>query len=260
MLTKDMKRLRNEIDTITDGRARFIKDLTRDRKERRNSVGAMMAGFRDTHSEMAREMRSRLMDESKDRRDTVAAMMADSHTYLTKTAKRMQAQRRDFMAALGDETKRRSDSVAAMMAGFRDTRAEIARETSEELLNFVSGVKDSVGELKEAVANLQQDFAADIAGARQAFFGFGPEAKIASPPVPRAEPQPQEDVPEEVIPDDLTRIRGIGSRLQEHLNDVGIYTFAQLASSTPQYLHQHLGDLSRRANVKGWIEQAKILA
>jgi len=60
----------------------------------------------------------------------------------------------------------------------------------------------------------------------------------------------------EAAPDDLTAIRGIGPGMKAHLNQAGIYTFAQIAHSTPDALRELLGDASRLAKVEMWIEQA----
>lgn len=48
-----------------------------------------------------------------------------------------------------------------------------------------------------------------------------------------ASPATARNIREEVAPDDLTAIRGIGAGMQRHLNKIGIYTYAQLAASTP---------------------------
>ena len=63
-----------------------------------------------------------------------------------------------------------------------------------------------------------------------------------------------------MAPDDLTAIRGIGAGMQRHLNEAGIYTYAQLAASTPAELQRALGDVGRLAKVETWIDQARDLA
>jgi predicted flap endonuclease-1-like 5' DNA nuclease len=64
----------------------------------------------------------------------------------------------------------------------------------------------------------------------------------------------------EGLPEDLAAIRGIGSGMQRRLNQAGIYTYAQLAGSTPEELRQLLGEATRLAKVEEWIEQARELA
>ena len=264
MLTEDMKRLRNTMGSMRDARGRLSRDLRRGGKERSDTVAAMMSGFHAELSQRAKTMRAEhrhfmlaLGGEAKRRRETVAAMLAGFRADVSQKATTMRETHREFMASLGSEARRRRHTTATMMTRFHDARIDMARETSTQLLDFMSGIKGSVGELRQAVANLRGDLAADIAGARQAF--LGPVARTVSPPAPREpEPQPQED--ELTVPDDLTRIQGIGPRLGERLNDVGIFTFGQLAGNTPQDLRRLLGHLARRGNLEQWIEQARALA
>jgi predicted flap endonuclease-1-like 5' DNA nuclease len=57
--------------------------------------------------------------------------------------------------------------------------------------------------------------------------------------------------------DDLTVIRGIGARVQQLLNEGGIYTIRQLAGSVPDDVRRALGETARLANVEDWITQAE---
>ena len=81
-----------------------------------------------------------------------------------------------------------------------------------------------------------------------------PPVKVAPPP------EPTITVREEVIPDDLIVIRGIGASMEERLNRHGIVTYAQLAEASPAELEAMLGNAARLANVEEWIAQAKELA
>ncbi|MBU0492967.1 MAG: hypothetical protein KKB13_14060, partial [Chloroflexi bacterium] len=85
--------------------------------------------------------------------------------------------------------------------------------------------------------------------------------KKAAPPPPPAEPAVVAPPSKAGVRDDFTVIRGIGPGMQRLLNqDGGIYTFAQLAHSSPDALRQILGDGGRLAQVEKWIEQARQLA
>lgn len=68
---------------------------------------------------------------------------------------------------------------------------------------------------------------------------------------------------EEVDKDDLTLIDGVGPFLEKQLNDLGIYTFAQLASveerRVPE-LTRAIGHIPGRIERDKWIEQAQQLA
>ena len=233
-LTEDMTNLRGEIDALHNGRVEFIAGL-------KQNVFELKAGFNSNHAEMAAKLRDDL-DE--------------------------------FVSELKND-------VVELKAGFNSNHAEMAGELRDGLETFVS-------DLKGSVADLRQEAADDIAGAHKAWFGPSPaepkvivetRARAVDKEEPRAaeEPQRQEDedeaeeeaesleaeeagTAEEVIPDDLTVITGIGLTRKGQLNEAGYYTFAQLAQSTPQKLREILGESARSANLENWIEQAKDLA
>ena len=61
--------------------------------------------------------------------------------------------------------------------------------------------------------------------------------------------------------DDLTAIAGIVRLYQWKLYDAGISTYEQLASTTPERLHEILETTTwREIDPASWIEQAKVLA
>jgi len=64
------------------------------------------------------------------------------------------------------------DAVSGMQAGFRNAHAEMARKTKAERVGFVSS-------LKKTVFGMRTEFATDLAGARQAWFGPPPAERMA---------------------------------------------------------------------------------
>lgn len=67
--------------------------------------------------------------------------------------------------------------------------------------------------------------------------------------------------PVEGAPDDLTLIGGIGPRIQEVLNSLGIYHYDQIADWKPEniaWIDDHL-NFSGRVKREGWVEQAAVL-
>ncbi|MEP9359344.1 helix-hairpin-helix domain-containing protein [Sphingomonas sp. KR3-1] len=77
------------------------------------------------------------------------------------------------------------------------------------------------------------------------------------------EPAPVAPAPAAPATDELTRMKGVGPRLAEKLNSVGITSFAQLAALTPEEadaLDAKLGDFQGRIHRDRWIEQAGFLA
>ncbi|MFH2218410.1 MAG: helix-hairpin-helix domain-containing protein [Pseudomonadota bacterium] len=266
-LTDDMTRLRGEVDALRNMRGAFIDDLKAD-------VTDMQSGFRNNHAEMARGLRGDLVTFVSGLENSVAEMKAGFNEDHAEMA-------RNLKDALGTFVSGLKGDVSAMKAGFNEDHAEMARNLRDALGTFVSGLKDTVGGMRKEVAD-------DIAGARQAWSGPLPaEPKVivetrvraVDKEEPRAaeEPQRQEDedeaeaeagsleaeeagTAEEVIPDDLTVISGIGPARQGQLNEAGYYTFAQLAESTPEKLREILGGSARSANVENWIEDARDLA
>jgi predicted flap endonuclease-1-like 5' DNA nuclease len=98
-------------------------------------------------------------------------------------------------------------------------------------------------------------------------------------PVPAAAPEPAEAAPAPVetappppapepaaapaAADDLSRIKGLGPKLQKLLPELGITTFAQIAALTEADLAEldsKLGAFAGRPAKDNWVEQAKFLA
>lgn len=101
---------------------------------------------------------------------------------------------------------------------------------------------------------------ADEPIAAAASLDASPASLAASEPVtePAAEP-----VPTAAGTDDLTRMKGVGPKLAQRLNEAGITSFAQLAALTPadaEALDAQLGDFRGRIHRDRWIEQASFLA
>jgi predicted flap endonuclease-1-like 5' DNA nuclease len=97
-----------------------------------------------------------------------------------------------------------------------------------------------------------------------------PKAQVspAEAPAP-AEPTMQVEVseaeapapPKPVEPDDLRRIEGIGPKISDVLQDAGITTFAQLATTETDRLREILSEGGIRiANPGTWPEQARLAA
>jgi len=265
--------------TMKEGLSAFVSDLKdmaqngyegrrAEIEERIRNLGKTMAEFRSNHAEMAWKSRDDLATFISDLENSVVEMMEgirDAH-------EKMASEQRETLNA--NEAQRKQEAQDS----YEERRSEIA-------------------ERKKTVLGLLQEVADDIAGARQAWSGPLPaEPKVivdtrvraVDKEEPRAveEPQRQEDedeaeeeaesleaeeeaesleaeeagTAEEVIPDDLTVITGIGPMRQSQLNEAGYYTFAQLAQSNPEKLQKVLGESARSANVENWIEEAGDLA
>ncbi len=80
-------------------------------------------------------------------------------------------------------------------------------------------------------------------------------AAQAAPPVPSAAPSSGED--------DLKRIKGVGPKLEKLLKELGISTYAQIASWSEADIDRidaQLGNFQGRIRRDSWTEQAKFLA
>jgi predicted flap endonuclease-1-like 5' DNA nuclease len=105
--------------------------------------------------------------------------------------------------------------------------------------------------------------AAVIVGLYLLFSGGQPAAPVtaveAEAPAP-VEPAPV--APEMVAPDDLTRIEGVGPRLQGILYEAGITTFAEMAGEPPERLTDIVKNAGFAApfDASSWPRQAELAA
>jgi hypothetical protein len=76
----------------------------------------------------------------------------------------LRSERRFLMRDLARGTKELKAGVAVMQAGFRDAHAEMAG-------NAKAGREAFVSSLRSTVSGMRKEFADDLAGARQAWFG-----------------------------------------------------------------------------------------
>ena len=85
------------------------------------------------------------------------------------------------------------------------------------------------------------------------------ETRVAEPVI--AEPAPTPKRKKVVKPDDLTRLEGIGPKVNQVLKKAGITTFAQLANAEIPKVREALDMAGYRfMDPAGWIEQAKLAA
>jgi len=90
--------------------------------------------------------------------------------------------------------------------------------------------------------------------------GYQP-VSMPEPVLPEAEVPPEPEPTAEVVPDDLTRIEGIGPKISGVLQAAGITTFGQLADTEVDQLQQVLRDANvRLAHPGTWPEQAALAA
>ena len=94
----------------------------------------------------------------------------------------------------------------------------------------------------------------------------GTQAAAEASPAPAEGPGEKPatlDAPREGGKDDLKRIRGVGPKLEDMLNDMGFYHFDQIAAWGPQevaWVDQNLQGFKGRVSRDGWVAQARTLA
>jgi NADH-quinone oxidoreductase subunit E len=82
-------------------------------------------------------------------------------------------------------------------------------------------------------------------------------------PVATAKRPERLDAPRGGTADDLKRIKGIGPKLEDLLNNLGYYHFDQIAAWTPEeiaWVDTNIEDFRGRATRDDWVGQARLLA
>jgi hypothetical protein len=176
--------------------------------------------------------------------------------------------------------------VSQMKKGFRQSRKEMAQKTKHDLTAFTADVRSFVSDLKSDASRMQEGFRSSfndmartgrsergkfVADLRKSV-GRLREGLLSeltairrmwsspTPIQPAAKEKSSEEQSQEISPDDLTKISGIGPGIQIRLNQAGIYTYAQLARSTYEELRRALGKFAQLADTYDWIGQARNLS
>lgn len=125
-------------------------------------------------------------------------------------------------------------------------------EVSEHVTEEVADEADFVATEIEHVVEDSSRVAAELADQAQAPAGQAllPEDFVAPKRIDRPE-----------VADDLKMIAGIGPKLEKALNDLGVWTFAQIADWSPAEIAWVDDYLSFKGRIErdGWIEQAAAL-
>ena len=222
-----------------------------------------------------RKLGESILTAQRDRAVAIAGLKAETSAYMGEVA--------EFTAA-------RKADVAGQLVGYADTHQAMGRETRERLargkaameadtIDFMVDVAQTTATRKTEVASQMTGYATETSEARAAWREHlsppPPKVKVAPPPkvkaaptLPRVEvapPPPRVEVAlpppavKEVVPDDLTVIRGIGPSMETRLNECGVTTYAQLAGASRDVIREKLGDFGRLAKVEDWISRAREL-
>ena len=147
-----------------------------------------------------------------------------------------------------------------------DSHTEVEEEhVSETILKSLDETDDTQAEdepeendesVSEAVEEASEDAEADPVDTDDGAPSEDPSSDSVEPMQPITMSKPKEGG------DDLTEIGGIGPRIAEVLNGLGIWQHGQIADWTPEHsawIDEHLS-FKGRVERERWVEQAKVLA
>ena len=210
-----------------------------------------MARAADTAGEAATAM-TRIAGETGKAAARSADMAMRAGAAATKTAVEAEARSMEVAGHVAEETGKAGRRVGrtAMTAAENaaktvgNTAEQTARQTTGEATNVFELTDSTVRETTEAGGAGAADATADVV-----------DAAIAAAPKPK---MLLDSRPDEV--DDLTAIKGIGSDLEQQLNDLGLYRFEQLAEMTDAdlaWIDAHILRFKGRCFRDDWVGQAK---
>jgi predicted flap endonuclease-1-like 5' DNA nuclease len=278
--TESASETRGALEACVSEVSRFVSDLKKD-------VQNTMAALHEDRVEMSRDTKENL-------EGFVSGLKADVENLLAEFKDDRASLSAETSAVLLDcvsstrrfvsELKKDAQNTMAALIASRRQKTEADRRERE---SFIADLTQRVSALREHIQKVSKGFADDVSGARQAWTGVHrTQAPAEQNPATYTEETVQpgaglefeeaglqpafEDTEEEsgseerpaesFVPDELTLIPGVGPGRERMLKEAGIYTFAQIAGSTPEGLRKALGEMGRLAPVEDWIEAAKRLS
>jgi predicted flap endonuclease-1-like 5' DNA nuclease len=210
---------------LTDDMSRLcgeIHDLHSDHAAFLNDLKGTVAGIKSEVSQMKKGFRQSREEMAGKTRHDLTAFTADM---------------RSFVSDLKSDASR-------MQEGFRSSLNDMARTGRSERGKFVAELRKSVGRLREELVS-------DLTAIRRMWSGL-------TTIQPAAKEKSSEKQSQQISPEDLTKISGIGPEMR--LNQAGIYTYAQLARTTHEQLRKALGKFAQLVDTYDWIGEARNLS
>lgn len=147
----------------------------------------------------------------------------------------------------------------AEITGAKKSRAEIEARRRREAETLAGGPRSAVKALSSS-ANLVDG---DGAARHLRLVKGGAPTPAAAAPAPAAAGTPKLVMKTRPAqPDNLKQIKGVGPKVEAMLNDLGIYTYAQIAAfddAVFAWLDPQLGTFAGRGKRDDWVGQAKAL-
>jgi len=235
-LSDEMRRLTGHFVEAYDDRAAAVADI-------HTTTAQELAEAHTAHQAMAAEQHQWLTG-------YVDGLHRDTAVFFKELDSAQQAMVAEQRQCLTEYVSTLESGTATMLGDFRTAHQAMAEEQYQRLAAERAGLGAERAGLASDVAAMRGRLQVDLSKARQAWSSFArqmQERRATDAPPPR----------EKVASDDLTAIRGIGSGTQRHLNEARIFTYIQLAESTPEELRQILGEGAQAAKAGEWIKQAQ---
>ncbi len=264
-LVEDMAKLSRDFVEAWDTRTTAVAGI-------RVDTAGELHGYHEAREAMAAAQDAQLKEGFADLRHDMAITLSDLDKAHAALAAAQDAElkegfaelRRNVGALLGDLERARQAMAVEQRAQLAEDRGRLAAEVAanrKELLDDFAGAHAAWAAFNATMAKRRQGAVATAeplatrsapADTTPAEVPAGESFSVEQPRVSPESAQP--------IVDDLTPIRGVGSGMQERLNELGIHSFAQLAQADANELRQRLGDTARLARIESWIEQAEELS
>ncbi|MDO8589338.1 MAG: hypothetical protein Q7T82_20130 [Armatimonadota bacterium] len=211
--------LSNAMGTLTESFLGAYADRVAQVASICSDTAQTLSEFHGDHQRMAAELRQRLTDQ---------------HEHLLSDVSKMRADRVAQVASICSDT-------AQTLSEFHGDHQRMAAELRQRLLSDVNKMRADVQTDHRKARKIWTDFSAEMQQRRAGKSG-APSKKTASA---------------RGMTDDLTVIAGIGATRQQRLNEMGIHTFAQLASSSSQKMSKAFGAFAR---AEQWTKEARKLS
>jgi predicted flap endonuclease-1-like 5' DNA nuclease len=247
--------------------------LMSDAAARRHDVAVQLSNQAIAHATMAKHQNKQLKTDAAAMRHDVAAQLKDQAKAHVAMAKEQHAHLSKDMAHLVANGKAESKERQAEAAA-RRTEAEVRTDGWASLNNAMTSRRGGAPVKPKAVKPAHKPPAhkppAHKPPAHKPIVA-APKASVVAPKAtmsPSVAPIPQPvtfahdsapTISAERTHDDLTVIRGIGLGMQSHLNNIGVFTFRQLATADVDQLRKELGEVARLARIEEWKAEAQKL-
>jgi NADH-quinone oxidoreductase subunit E len=159
----------------------------------------------------------------------------------------------------GDVAEKVNAEVRQDVAAVPARSARVARKTNEAAAAIVSATAEAAKATERAVTRAAEPVTpvAVVAAAEKAA-----EAPVSASPAEAVKMAAPRKMDKPATPDDLKQIAGVGPKLEEVLNRLGVWSFAQIAGWTPAEIAWVDDYLQCRGRIErdDWLGQARGLA